>query len=627
MTIVISFDFETKDPYIDRKIGLGWVYKYHNYVGCDFKVLGCAYADENGSQYLTDMNELRKVIMRADIIVAHNLQYDLGCLAAAGLEDICDMYYGKSVCTMIAAILVDNSMMLHSLDACAKRWLNERKASMEMYQEVWDLHIFPLTKIEEKSGREKEIPKTKLSLVKNWTMKNLDIIQEHSFSIVAKYATVDAIVCRKLYFALVDAGKRYYEDPVSMFTHWAKLVHVTQDYTKRGVRVDMRKLEKAEEWIQPRLVAATSQMYKYAGREFNPNSPADMTKVFIDLGLRVGKTKTGNPSVTKDILEVEQHPLADAILEVKELKKLKSDFIKKLRLIQEYTMHDGEDFDREFGRVHPIYKVLGAKKTGRFSSTGPNFQQIPKNNKKIGPWCRGTFVPEEGDSWISLDYSNQEGRLQVHFAYVTKCTGAADIRNKFVEDKDYDMHTDVANAAGIKRPQAKAVNHGLTYGMGQAKLCKELKLPTKSIKKWGKVVQVAGDEAAEVLRKYDLIVPYVKELDRKAKHSYTKLEYIRTIGGRILKRETAHFEGKMISWDYKALNKLIQGSAACQTGQAMIDAYEAGLPVICTVHDELNLTGKKEDGERLKHIMEHAVETEVPMVADLGIGSTWWDAG
>ena len=623
---IVSFDWETKDPYIYRKMGMGWVYKYHDYQNCDFKLLGCAYADGRNTEYLTDMQSIRDVIESADHIVAHNLAYDLGCLMAAGMEDLVDKYYGKSTCTMLSAILVDNTLMDHSLDKCCEIWVGENKASKEMYQEVWDLGIFPFTQDELKNGREKEIPKNKISRVKGWTIKNLDVVQEKSLETVANYAIVDADLCLKLYNELVQSGYRYYDNPAQTYTYWSKLVHVTQDYTKRGVRVDMNKLADAEEWIQSRLPESYKTIYDLAGRKFNPRSSADLVKVFLDLGLRVGKTDKGNPSVTKKILEEEQHPIADAIVETKELLKLKTDFIQKIRNIQQFTMGHNEDLTRNYGRVHPVYKVFGAKKTGRFSSNGPNFQQVPKRNKKLAQWCRGAFVPEAGETWISADYSNQEGRLQVHYGSVTECTGAAEVAGMFKKDPHYDMHQGVADLAGITRTHAKTVNHGLTYGMGQAKMCKELGLPTKTIIRYNKQVTIAGNEAAEILRKYHEIVPYIKELNNKAKTSYIKLGYIRTIGGRAIRRETALINGKRISRDYKALNKLIQGSAACQTGRAMINAYEAGLPVICTVHDELNLSGTEDQGKELQTVMEEAIKLEVPCVADIGYGSTWWEA-
>lgn len=626
MTRIVAFDWETKDPYIDRKMGMGWVYKYHNYQNCDFKELGCAYADGRNIEYLTDNQTIREVIESADIITAHNLAYDLGCLMSAGMEDLVHQYYGKAICTQISAILVDNSMMKHGLEECGKRWVGEGKVAKEMYQEVWERCIYPLTQKEMKEGRKIEIPKTKVSAVKNWTMRNLDIVQEKSLDIVASYAMTDADVCYKLLQELIQSGYRYYDNPKEVFLYWSKLVHVTQDYTRRGIRVDMQKLAEAERWIQPLLTEARTKMYRLAGGSFNPRSSADLVKVFNGLNLRVGKTAKGNDSVTKKMLEEEQHPIADAILEAKQLLKLKTDFIQKIRSIQEFTIPQGHDITRDYGRVHPVYKVFGAKKTGRFSSNGPNQQQVPKRNKRLAKWCRGAFIPEEGEEWISADYSNQEGRLQVHYGFVTKCTGAAAVREKFQEDPEYDMHQGVADMAGITRSHAKTVNHGLTYGMGQAKMCKELKLPTKTIIRYNKEVVVAGNEALDILNKYHDIVPYVKELDKKAKLAYTKQGYIRTMGGRALIRETAYVNGKRINWDYKALNKLIQGSAACQTAKAMIDCYEAGLPVISTVHDEMNMSGTIEQGQELKHKMQNAMSLEVPCVADIGIGKTWWGA-
>lgn len=621
---ILSFDFETKDPFIKRKFGAGWPYMYHNYRFCDFKVLGMAYYDGHKGEYVTDFARIPEIIRQADIIVAHNAQYDLGCLMALGFEHLVDEYYGKCIDTLMAAKLIDSAKMSYSLDKLSQEYLGQNKTGMEMAQEVWKQEIFPLTKIEEKNGRG-ELQDNKKSRVKNWTMENLDVVQEANFQLVADYAITDAKLCYDLLQELIQRGHRYYDNPLETFLYWGKLNHVCLDYTKRGIRVDLEKIDQAEQYLQPKITEGLSKIYGTVGFEFNIMSSHQLPKVFETLGLEVGVSATGRPSVTKERLENETHPIAKLILDTKQYMNIKNNFIVKMREIQQFTMHQDETEMRGYGRVHPNFMPMGAK-TGRFSCNGPNLQQIPKRNKELGRWCRGIFVAEKWEQWFSLDFSNQEGRLQTHYAAVLGCTGSLELVTKYRQNPNYDLHQEVADMCNVSRTYAKIINLGLSYGMGQGKLCHSLGLPTvKVTNRYGKTYEVAGPEGEDILARYHNIYPYLKETIDTVTYAAKSNRYIRTIGGRAIVNDRARIDGKLVLFPHKAFNQLIQGSAFDQTAKCMIAAYEEGLPVMLTVHDELNLSGNYLQAERLCAIMENTVKLKIPCVTDVEVGPNWWD--
>ena len=272
--------------------------------------------------------------------------------------------------------------------------------------------------------------------------------------------------------------------------------------------------------------------------------------------------------------------------------------------------------------------------TGRFSSSNPNLQQIPARDPEIKAMIRGLFIPEKGQQWGSFDYSSQEPRLLVHY-----CASLKD-SHPYIEElvKEYhegdaDFHQMVADLAGIGRKQAKTVNLGIMYGMGKGKLANTL--------------DISMEEATELLNNYHKKVPFVKGLADTVSIRASKYGQIRTILGRKcrfdmweprsfgykkpMRREEAEKEygpGIRRAFTYKALNRLIQGSAADQTKKAMVDCYEEGLVPMLTVHDELCFgVESKEQASRIKEIMETGLELKVPSKVDQELGNNWGEVG
>jgi DNA polymerase I-like protein with 3'-5' exonuclease and polymerase domains len=292
------------------------------------------------------------------------------------------------------------------------------------------------------------------------------------------------------------------------------------------------------------------------------------------------------------------------------------------------------------GRIHadinPIRSDQGGTVTGRFSYANPNLQQIPARNKELGPMIRSLFIPEEGHKWGCFDYSQQEPRLVVHYAATTEPICFDESVTKIVSEfknNQVDFHKTVADMAGISRDQAKTINLGLFYGMGKAKLQAELGLNTKA-------------EAELLFNQYHDNVPFVKELMNKTSQFAQTSGSIGTLLGRrcrFNKWEPATFgmhtpmtfeeaertygRGRIRrAMTYKALNKLIQGSAADMTKKAMLDLYKEGIIPHIQIHDELDISVIDDNqAKKIVEIMEGAVTLAIPNKVDYESGETWGD--
>jgi len=372
------------------------------------------------------------------------------------------------------------------------------------------------------------------------------------------------------------------------------------------------------------------QVKKETGIDTQIWAARSIAKVFDKLHLPFDRTeKTGSPSFTKKFLQNHPHPLVKLITRAREINKAHTTFIDTI-LKHSYK-----------GRIHAEINQLrgdnGGTVTGRFSYSNPNLQQIPARNKDLRQKIRGLFIPEEGHTWGCFDYSQQEPRLVVHYAASSQKLRDEEEVKRIVSEFNYnnvDFHQIVADMAEIPRSQAKIINLGLFYGMGKAKLQAELGLNTK-------------DEAEKLFNKYHNRVPFVKDLMNNTSRDASGSGYITTLLGRkcrfdkweeavynpgVLKIPMSHAEaekkygGESIrrAFTYKALNKLIQGSAADMTKKAMIDLRKEGIIPHVQVHDELDISVKdKQQAELIKSDMEDAVSLEVPNKVDYESGPNW----
>jgi len=548
---VLTLDFETHDPSIALKRGAGWTYK-------DFEVLGAACKlDDSPAVFTTNMKEVEHYVNNARTILCHNAQYDIGCLHRMGLG-VRDQVI---VDTAILARLYDNSMLSYSLDNLSSLWLGKNKDYAALEQAASALGI------------------------KKYMTHMKDLFASFP-ELVAQYARQDV----ELTYALSQYLKRELDqDTLALVPFYSDLIKSLVQSRAKGVRIDLAQAEKSDAALQALHDQYLAEFYEYCPG-VNIESTKQLSSAFRELGLEPGTSEKGGDSVDSAWRARQTHPAVVALDKAKKYNKLRREFV------------EGIVERAENGRIYPEINILGAAETGRFSGSNPNIQQIPKRDPIATELIRSLILPEEGEKIYSLDFSSQEPRLQLHYAFQMGASGADLLRDAFKINTQHDLHQQVADLAGISRTQAKTINLGLSYGMGVDKLSASLKLDTK--------------DARALLKKYKDLVPYLDQLNRTVKAAGERRGYIKTLLGRKLPITTA--------FSYKALNKLIQGGASDQTAMAMVQAYREGIQIMFPVHDELVLsTSNPNQALRLKEIMETVAGISIPCYTEILVGDNW----
>lgn len=595
----IAIDLETSDPNL-MTLGPGWARGDGFIVGIavaagDF-VGYYPIAHEGGGNIPQNkvMKWLQDQLATPNIPkIMHNATYDAGWLRWAGVK-----IQGTIIDTMVAAPLLDENRFSYSLNNLARDYLNERKDEKTLRAAAAD-HGFD--------------PKGEM-----WRLNS---------RFVGAYAEKDAELTLKLWNMMrVELEKQSLMDVFNLET---SLIPVLLDMRETGVKVDIDRAEIAKKNLITLKKDLISEIKHDTGVAIEPWVAKSVASVFDHYNLYYNKTENnGQPSFTKAFLQACQHPVAAKILRLRELDKASNTFIDNILKFS----HKG----RIHCEFHPLRSDDGGTVTGRFSSSNPNLQQIPARDPEIKAMIRGLFIPDEGCKWGSFDYSSQEPRLLVHYCASLPADDRHHSIDAVVEEYhkgDADFHQMVADMADISRKQAKTVNLGIMYGMGVGKLSHTL--------------DIAPDEAKELLGQYDKKVPFVKGLANMVSQRAAKYGQIRTMSGRLcrfdmweprtfgynkpMKREEAEKEyGPMLrrAFTYKALNRLIQGSAADQTKTAMAKCYEEGLVPLLTVHDELCFNVESEEqAARITEIMETSTPLKVPSKVDQELGDNWGEVG
>lgn len=629
---LLVLDFETFDPYLGaRDLGPGWTYAL-NVPTSDFRVLGYSYCWINsingqllkpikGSYCIItqeSISHLKQILSITSGVVMHNSPYDLGCLLVLGI-DISNI---KVYDTLVISKLYDNRLFKHDLESLSKKYLNkdEQKDNQALIEIMEEHRLGPLSKLDNQEKHcvrdydvmfeAKRKQKTYIQSMLRWAKQNMGVLQNKNFEKFSHYACQDVIATGELFLKFTKT-----EISLEQAAYWSSIQKIVVKLKKKGVKVDLDVIRKAI----PELDDEIEGCFRDIKRDFLDvvcltdkmlNSPKQLSEILLLKGYKLPKAAAGGDSTSSKWLEQQDDPLLNKIVEYRTLKKLRNDFFQKVLDMQQYTCPEGM-LERS-GRVYPSYNLFGAT-TGRFSCSSPNLQNIPKRNAKWGPIARSMFVPDSPDkNWISVDWSNQEGRLQVHYAMGVNADKAAWMVNKFKENPNLDLHQTVADLSNITRNHAKTVNLGLSYGMGQEKLLKSLGVTAAA----GKII----------LEKYHAALPYLKELTKIAQDRLKMTGFVTTLMGRKLRRETlTDKEGKSFTVDYKAINKIMQGSGADMMYVALLEADRWGLDIKCIVHDEFNIEGTIIDVWALKDIMENSlpVKLHVPMVVEVSTGKTW----
>ena len=587
----IAIDLETNDPYL-MTLGSG------NVTGRGH-IAGVAVAVEGWSGYFPIQHEsggnmdrklvlswLQDVCNQPDTtFIFHNAMYDVCWLRAAGVN-----VKGKIVDTMIAASLIDENRMSYALNTLAKFYVGIGKDESILQAAAKEYGLDP----------KKDM----------WRLPAL---------FVGQYAERDAEATLKLWQRLKI--ELYNQELMDVFTLETKLFPCLVDMRFKGVRVDLEKAAKIKKNLMQREAKIVSKIKELTGVNVEIHAARSIAKAFDNLKLAYDRTEKSNqPSFTKNFLQNHPHELPKLIADAREINKAHTTFIDSI------TKHAVD------GRIHAdinqIRSDAGGTVTGRFSMSNPNLQQIPARHPEIGPMIRSIFIPEEKTVWGSFDYSQQEPRILVHYAKLQNLMGVDEIVDAY-NAGDADFHQVVADMAGIERKQAKTINLGLMYGMGKNKLMAELGLMKES--------------AEKLIKQYHAKAPFVKQLMDNVSRKANDRGKIRTLGGRAchfdlwqpvqfgvfkpLPLEQArkeYDEPLKRAFTYKALNKLIQGSAADMTKKSMVALYENGIIPHIQIHDEVDISVESDKkAEQIINIMESAVELQVPNKVDYEKGNNW----
>jgi len=587
---IIAIDLETCDPNLIKR-GSGSV------VG-DGYVVGIAVAVEGWRGYFPIAHEAggnmdKQLVLKwfKDVLatpatkVFHNAMYDVCWIRSLGLN-----INGRIVDTMIAASLVDENRFSYTLDSLGKEYTGIGKNESELKQAAKEWQIDAKADM--------------------WRLPAMN---------VGEYAERDVLVTLKLWERMqVEMEK---QDLHKIFDIETRLFPCLVDMKFKGVRVDVEKAHETRKNLLEQESKILNKIKDLCGLEVEIHAARSIAKAFDKLNIPYDKTDKGNPSFTKNFLATHPHELAKLINEAREINKANSTFIETILKYE----HKG----RIHADINQIRSDSGGTVTGRFSYYNPNLQQIPARNPVLGPMIRSIFIPEEGCKWGCFDYSQQEPRLLVHYASLQKLDGVSGIVDAYRKG-EADFHQAVADMADIERKQAKTINLGIMYGMGKNKLMAELGL--------------LQDSAEKLLNQYHQRAPFVKQLMQAVSRRAEDLGRIRTYGGRLchfdfwepyefglkaLPREKAILEygpGIKRAGTYKALNRLIQGSAADMTKISMVALYENGVLPHIQVHDELDISVENDQqATEIIKIMEECIALEVPNKVDYESGKNWGD--
>ena len=589
----IAIDLETRDPELKTR-GSGSVIGLGEVVGIAVAVPGRKFYFPIAHGSGPNMDRKKTLEWFKDICASdatkifHNAMYDVCWIRKLGIK-----INGLVVDTMIAASLIDENRFKYDLNSLSWDYLGFGKSEVALNEAAKSRGLDPKADL--------------------WQLPAME---------VGTYAEKDAELTLELW--QVFKKEIIYQDVESIFNLETDLFPCLVDMRFLGVRVDVERAHKLKQDLQYQENLLLSQIKKESNIEVQIWAARSIAKVFDKLKLPYDRTlKTQAPSFTKNFLQEHPHPVVKQIAQAREINKAHTTFID--------TIIKYEHKERIHAEINQIRSDAGGTVTGRFSYNNPNLQQLPARNKDLGPMIRSLFLPEDKCHWGCFDYSQQEPRLVVHYAALHKFPTVYDVVDAYENDSSTDFHQTVADMAKIPRSQAKVINLGLFYGMGKAKLQAEL--------------GVSKDKAAELFDQYHAKVPFVKQLMNSASNRAQERGQIRTLLGRLCRfhlwepnsfgmhkamlHEDAlreHGPGIRRAYTYKALNKLIQGSAADMTKKAMLELYKEGILAHIQIHDELDLSVESDaQAKKIIEIMENAVSLEVPNKVDYETGKTWGD--
>ena len=422
-----------------------------------------------------------------------------------------------------------------------------------------------------------------------------------------------------------------------------ELLPMVHEMRRRGIRIDISAAEQARDLLlrkRDSVLAQISEKLEANVGMDEINGRKWLISTFDRLGIKYPLTDKGNPSFKRGKrgwMQHSEHWLPPLIAAADQLDQYGDNFL------QQQILGHIEN-SRVYGEIHPHRSDYGGTRSLRFSYSHPPLQQMPKHDEELAPLIRSVFLPEEGETWASCDYSQQEFRLVVHFAARKNFRGAIAARDRYINDPDFDIHAYASGLTGgkISRQDGKTFNFMTIYGAGPETTSKQIK---KSL-----------SETKALLALYNEKMPFISQLATACKNAAHREGFFTLFNGarrhfnlwapggqyeegagpcerdeairRI--RDAGHpWYGRQL-WraeTYKALNALIQSAAAVQTKEWMRACFREGIVPLLQMHDSLDLSvTSPEVAEMVARLGEDVIKLEVPMQVDVSYGRTWGGA-
>lgn len=605
------------------EIGLDYETTGLKYWSPDFRAFGVAVATSDSEWYF-DVRDYPRVgdwlrdTLPGKTIIAHNAQFEYQTTRTFNIDPReCDWY-----CTMVAECLIYEHNLTYDLESVAG------------YNGVESKKGFWLDQIQAALGVRSHA-------------EALARLHEAPRHLVGSYGGSDARICFDIaQNQKLEIAKQDLQQVVELE---CRLLPVLADMSYRGVRVNIAaayeaipKLDQQEHEVAKRIKELTG----CANPSVFVNSPKQMREFFkpepvnkyqwrlID-GTLVGPTKSGKgPSLGQDALRQIQHPLAKEVLDLRKTIKLRDTFIRG------HVIGSAD----ENGYVHTQFNQTrndadAGTVTGRLSSTDPALQQITKRDKVNAAILRAMFLPDEGDEWLCMDYSQVDFRCGAHLQNVEEVLQA------YRDDPSLDYHQIVSDMTGIPRnppyagaPNTKQINLGLSFGAGAGKLAFMMGMPYTLSEYRGRMAYLPGPEAKKVFDTYHAKLPGVKAFMKRAENVARARGYVRTATGRRLRFFSTGGEHKAAGLLYQAYAADLHKIGLVRVDGILRDpSFRKSNPpgrLLVSVHDEIGISTTRND--RARGLIQHEytdfnsesswVKMRVPITASADYGPNWWEA-
>ena len=528
----------------------------------------------------TTLNIFKDFLLNKNISkIGQNIKFDYSILKRYGYK-----INGDLLDTMIAHYLLDPSLR-HNMDFMSKSELN--------YEPI------PFTSL---------IGEKKNNLI---DIKNVPVEK------IGEYAAEDADITFQLWeilkkkLAVKNLEKVFYDIEI-------KLISVLSEMEINGIKLNKNFLEKYSVILEEKIVTFEKSIFKQAGMPFNVNSPKQLGEVLFDV-LKIienpKKTKTGQYQTGEEILSelAIEHKIVSDIQNYRQLVKLKSTYVDALP----------DEICKISNRIHTTFSQT-ITSTGRLSSSNPNLQNIPIKTEE-GREIRKSFLPKEGCLLLACDYSQIELRVMAELS--------KDINLSNAFKNGLDVHTDTASkifnvqhnkVTREMRNKAKMTNFGIIYGISAFGLSKRLNIPRS--------------EASSIIKEYKKLYPGIQNYLSETINFAQKNEFVETITGRRRYIRDINAKNKMVraGAERNAINAPIQGTAADMIKIAMINinnflnSNNFQTKMLLQVHDELvfDLFPSEKDFliPKIEELMQNAINLDVPITVQSGVGNNWLEA-